>query len=93
MVSNNAKPIGVKMMKNADIIEAIEIVRDSIMDYNGAMSENERNGAIKIIIEWSERLLNIKEPKNPILADRLCAMIRYSQNFLYRREQAMLEAM
>lgn len=80
-------------MKNADIIEAIEIVRDSIMDYNGAMSENERNGAIKIIIDWSERLLNIKEPKNEILADRLRAMIQRSQSFLYRREQALLEAM
>lgn len=80
-------------MKSADIIEAIEIVRDSIMDYRGAMSENERNGAIKIIIDWSERLLNIKEPKNAILADRLRNMIRYSQDFLYRREKALLEAM
>lgn len=80
-------------MKNADIIEAIEIVRDSIMDYRGAMSENERNGAIKIIIDWSERLLHIKEPKNAILADRLRNMIRYSQDFLYRREKALLEAM
>lgn len=80
-------------MKNADIIEAIEIVRDSIMDYRGAISENERNGAIKIIIDWSERLLRIKEPKNAILADRLRNMIRYSQDFLYRREKALLEAM
>lgn len=80
-------------MKVAAIIEAVEIVRDSMMDYRGAFSEAEKNAAVSVIIKWADVLLNIDEPKNKIVAERLRFMIQASQGFLHRREQSLLEAM
>jgi len=80
-------------MKASAVNEAIEIVRDSMMDYRGAASENEKKSAVSLVIKWSKILLDLPEPKNAILADRLRTMIQTSQSFLHRREMAMLEAM
>lgn len=80
-------------MKASAVNEAIEIVRDSMMDYRSAASENEKNAAASLVIKWSKILLDLPEPKNAILADRLRAMIQASQSFLYRREKQLLESM
>lgn len=77
-------------MKASAVNEAIEIVRDSMMDYRGAASENEKNAAVSLVIKWSKILLDLPEPKNEILADRLRAMVQASQSFLYRREKQLL---